>query len=101
MKLLFWATLAALVWTHLAYPIVAAVWARVAGRRVRRGPELPSVSVIVAAYNEESVIEQRLENLLAPCRLTFTRVRAARRAGNNRSGRTMPFVVSREPPPCA
>ena len=64
-KLLFWATLAALVWTHLAYPIVAAAWARVAGRRVRRGPELPSVSVIVAAYNEESVIERRLENLLA------------------------------------
>ena len=65
LKLLFWLSLAALVWTHLAYPLVAALWARVASRPVRRGDVLPSVTVIVAAYNEETVIERRLENLLA------------------------------------
>jgi len=65
LKLLFWTSLAALLWTHVAYPLVAALAARVAGRTVRRGTALPTVSVIVAAYNEEAVIERRLENLLA------------------------------------
>jgi cellulose synthase/poly-beta-1,6-N-acetylglucosamine synthase-like glycosyltransferase len=31
---------------------------------VRKGDDLPSVSVVVAAHNEEDVIERRLENLL-------------------------------------
>ncbi|NUT57108.1 MAG: glycosyltransferase family 2 protein [Thermoleophilia bacterium] len=34
-------------------------------RRVRKEPIEPTVTVIVAAYNEEPVIERRLENLLA------------------------------------
>lgn len=65
LKLLFWLSLAALAWTHLAYPLAAALWARAAGRAVRRGDALPAVTVIVAAYNEETVIVRRLENLLA------------------------------------
>ena len=62
---LFWASLAALVWTHVLYPLAAAGAARFRTRRVRRDDDyLPSVTVIVAAWNEEAVIEQRLENLL-------------------------------------
>jgi glycosyltransferase involved in cell wall biosynthesis len=64
-EVVFWGCLAALVWTHAAYPLVAAVLARVRPRRVRRGDAEPRVCVIVAAYNEERVIERRLENLLA------------------------------------
>ena len=61
---LFWGSLAALAWTHALYPVTVAL-----GGRVRRRPVapddayLPSVTVIVAAYNEEGAIEQRLENL--------------------------------------
>jgi cellulose synthase/poly-beta-1,6-N-acetylglucosamine synthase-like glycosyltransferase len=43
--------------------VVAAAFARVAPRRVRRDDVEPFVSVIVAAYNEETVIEQRIANL--------------------------------------
>jgi cellulose synthase/poly-beta-1,6-N-acetylglucosamine synthase-like glycosyltransferase len=60
---LFWASLAALVWTHVAYPAVWAGLARLAPRRVRPADHTPSVTVIVTAYNEESVIERRLANL--------------------------------------
>ncbi|HEY4412815.1 MAG TPA: glycosyltransferase [Gaiellaceae bacterium] len=60
---LFWASLAALVWTHAAYPLAAAALARLHTRPVRKGADLPSVALIVAAYNEESVIERRIENL--------------------------------------
>jgi cellulose synthase/poly-beta-1,6-N-acetylglucosamine synthase-like glycosyltransferase len=62
----FWASLAALVWTHVAYPLAAVAAARVRSRPVRGGDEtLPRVAVIVAAYNEEAVIERRIENLRA------------------------------------
>jgi cellulose synthase/poly-beta-1,6-N-acetylglucosamine synthase-like glycosyltransferase len=62
---LFWVSLAALVWTHAAYPVAAATLARVRTRPVHMGDGLPSVTLIVAAYNEESVIERRIENLRA------------------------------------
>ena len=61
----FWGSLALLLWTHAGYPAVAALLARVAPRRVRAADVLPSVAVIVAAYNEEASIGRRLENLLA------------------------------------
>jgi len=64
-KALFWGSLGALVWTHAAYPVAAAAAARLFARPVRKGDETPSVTVIVAAYNEEAVVERRLENLLA------------------------------------
>jgi len=64
-KVLFWASLGALVWTQVGYPLFAALLARLRGRPVRKGDFLPRVSLVVAAHNEESVIERRLENLLA------------------------------------
>ncbi|HUZ81830.1 MAG TPA: glycosyltransferase family 2 protein [Gaiellaceae bacterium] len=62
---LFWVSLGALVWTHALYPVAAAALARVHTRAVRSGGALPTVTLIVAAYNEESVIERRIENLRA------------------------------------
>jgi len=62
---LFWVSLGALVWTHIAYPLAAYALARVRSRPVRRGDDLPRVTLIVAAHNEESVIERRIENLRA------------------------------------
>jgi cellulose synthase/poly-beta-1,6-N-acetylglucosamine synthase-like glycosyltransferase len=60
----FWATLAALAWTHLGYPLAARALAGVRGRPIRRDESaLPHVAVIVTAYNEEAVIERRIENL--------------------------------------
>ena len=53
------------LWTHVVYPLGAAALARVRTRRVRKEAIEPHVTVIVAAYNEEPVIERRLENLLA------------------------------------
>src|SRR2546430_4173394 len=63
-KAIFGRSLGALAWTPLGYPLAAAAGARLRSRPVRKGAELPSVSVIVAAHDEEAVIERRLENLL-------------------------------------
>jgi cellulose synthase/poly-beta-1,6-N-acetylglucosamine synthase-like glycosyltransferase len=64
-EILFWASLLALLWTHLLYPLGASALARLRERPVRAAPIEPSVTVVVAAYNEEPVIARRLENLLA------------------------------------
>jgi len=64
-KLAFWLSLGALLWTHLLYPLAASLLARVRTRRVDARPIEPSVTVVVAAHNEEPVIARRLENLLA------------------------------------
>jgi cellulose synthase/poly-beta-1,6-N-acetylglucosamine synthase-like glycosyltransferase len=63
-KVLFWGSLGALAWTQAGYPLAAAGLARVRGRPVRREEGEPEVTLIVAAHNEESVIERRLDNLL-------------------------------------
>src|SRR5207249_7859404 len=55
----------ALVWTHLAYPAFVILAGRVAPRLARASDQTPSVSVIVAAHDEESVIARRIENLRA------------------------------------
>jgi glycosyltransferase involved in cell wall biosynthesis len=65
LKGLFWGSLGALAWTHAGYPLAVAALARVRPRRVRKADLTPSVRVIVAAWNEESVIQRRVENLLA------------------------------------
>jgi len=64
-EVIFWASLGALLWTHAAYPAAAALVARVRRRPVRAAHTTPAVTVVVAAWNEEDVIQQRLENLLA------------------------------------
>jgi cellulose synthase/poly-beta-1,6-N-acetylglucosamine synthase-like glycosyltransferase len=63
---LFWGSLAALAWTHALYPAVVSLAGRVWTRRIAADDAyLPSVAVIVTAYNEENAIEARLENLRA------------------------------------
>ncbi|MBA3366620.1 MAG: glycosyltransferase [Actinobacteria bacterium] len=62
---LFWASLGALLWTHAGYPAAVALAARRRPRPVRKQPLQTTVSIIVAAWNEETVIERRLQNLLA------------------------------------
>jgi cellulose synthase/poly-beta-1,6-N-acetylglucosamine synthase-like glycosyltransferase len=64
LQILFWASLAALVWMHVAYPALVMLLARVAQRHIRMADIEPTVVVVVAAYNEESVIARRIENLL-------------------------------------
>jgi cellulose synthase/poly-beta-1,6-N-acetylglucosamine synthase-like glycosyltransferase len=64
-KVLFWGSLGALAWTQLGYPLAAAALARIRTRPVRKRDYEPTVTLVVAAHNEEGVIERRLENLLA------------------------------------
>jgi cellulose synthase/poly-beta-1,6-N-acetylglucosamine synthase-like glycosyltransferase len=64
-RVLFWASLAGILWTHVGYPLVAALLARVRSREVHKADVTPSVTVIIPAHDEEGVIGARLDNLLA------------------------------------
>jgi len=63
-KVLFWLGLGGILWTHVGYPLAAALLARVRRRGVRRAEITPSVTVIVPAHDEEAAIGARIENLL-------------------------------------
>jgi len=68
LEIAFWTAVALLVHTHVTYP--AALWliARVRGRPAAPAAaagEPPRVSLIVAAHDEERVIERKLRNALA------------------------------------
>jgi glycosyltransferase involved in cell wall biosynthesis len=66
LKIAFWASGGALVWTHALYPLAARALAGVRSRPVRKDDTaVPRVAVIIAAHDEESVIEARIANLHA------------------------------------
>jgi cellulose synthase/poly-beta-1,6-N-acetylglucosamine synthase-like glycosyltransferase len=62
----FWASAALIVHTHVTYPLSLALLSRL--RRHREPPAAsakhPAVSLIIAAHNEEEVIERRVRNAL-------------------------------------
>jgi cellulose synthase/poly-beta-1,6-N-acetylglucosamine synthase-like glycosyltransferase len=61
---LFWVSLTSLAWTHAVYPAFARALARVLRRPLRKDDIEPAVTIVIAAYNEESSIARRIENLL-------------------------------------
>jgi cellulose synthase/poly-beta-1,6-N-acetylglucosamine synthase-like glycosyltransferase len=97
-KVLFWFSFGALAWTQVGYPLFAAALARVRSRPVFKGNFIPSVSLIVAAHDEEDVIERRLENLLA---LDYppeqVEIVVASDASNDRTESLVEAVAAREP----
>jgi cellulose synthase/poly-beta-1,6-N-acetylglucosamine synthase-like glycosyltransferase len=68
LEIAFWASVALLVHTHVTYPL--ALWAiaslpRGSLRPVTPPMDPPSVSLIIAAHDEEAVIERKVRNALA------------------------------------
>jgi glycosyltransferase involved in cell wall biosynthesis len=64
----FWLSLGLIVYTHVAYPVVLRLLATIVGTGDVPSPVepvRPRVSLIVAAHDEEEVIERKLENALS------------------------------------
>jgi len=60
--ILTWVFIFLVFYTYLGYPLLLVILSRLFKNPVKLGDELPSVSLIVAAYNEETVIKQKIEN---------------------------------------
>ncbi|HEY4918253.1 MAG TPA: glycosyltransferase [Solirubrobacteraceae bacterium] len=72
LEIVFWLCCAAIVWTQLGYAVALAALARVFARPQSKPREpinpsqpLPSLSLIVAAHDEEPVIAAKVQNALA------------------------------------
>ena len=71
LEICFWVSVGLIVWTQLAYAVVLALLARVFARSSRAARAAapdgapPSLSLIVAAHDEEPVIAAKVRNVLA------------------------------------
>jgi cellulose synthase/poly-beta-1,6-N-acetylglucosamine synthase-like glycosyltransferase len=72
LEIVFWLCCAAIAWTQLGYAVALAVLARLFARPrswprepIHPSPPLPSLSLIVAAHDEETVIAEKVKNALA------------------------------------
>ncbi len=63
-EIVFWASLALAVYAYVGYPVMLRVLTLFRARDVLKGEITPSVTFIVAAYNEEKRIAAKLENTL-------------------------------------
>jgi len=64
-QLLFWMSAVALFYTYAGYPLLLVVMSRLRPRLVHRADSTPSVTIIIAAYNEEHALAAKLEDTLA------------------------------------
>jgi poly-beta-1,6-N-acetyl-D-glucosamine synthase len=63
MKLLFWLSLGAVSYTYFGYVVLLAVYARLRRRPLVQREIVPSVSILIAAHNEERQLPAKLSNL--------------------------------------
>jgi cellulose synthase/poly-beta-1,6-N-acetylglucosamine synthase-like glycosyltransferase len=61
----FWSAVGLIVYTYVGFPLLLALRGLLRPRPVRRDDITPSVSLIIAAYNEASVIKDKLDNIMA------------------------------------
>ncbi len=61
----YWSSLGYIVYTYAGYPLLINALARLRPRAAQRAPIEPTISVVIAAHDEEALIGAKLENLLA------------------------------------
>jgi len=64
---LFWAAFGIMLYHWVAFPVILWLWGKVSPRRYRPEPrpEPFKVSVLMAVYNEEGIIAEKMKNVLA------------------------------------
>jgi cellulose synthase/poly-beta-1,6-N-acetylglucosamine synthase-like glycosyltransferase len=62
---IFWLSVAAIGYAYVGYPLLLLLLSRLRPKPVKSGHWTPSVTVIIAAYNEERDLAAKLENTLA------------------------------------
>lgn len=63
-QIIFWAGISLVFYVYLGYPLLVYLVSHLLPKHVKRGDLEPTVSIIIAAYNEERHIRMKLENTL-------------------------------------
>lgn len=64
MEYIFWSSAITIVYIYFLYPIVIFLLPRKPYQTKFQSPDLPKVTLLIAAYNEETVIEDKIKNSL-------------------------------------
>jgi len=64
-EVIFWTSFLFIAYIYIGYPLVLAIWSTLRRRPISRGYSEPTVSMIIAAYNEREEIQRRIENCLS------------------------------------
>lgn len=64
MEVVFWTCALLVLYAYAGYPAALWVLARLRAQTPRQGEALPKVTLLISAYNEEAVIEEKLRNSL-------------------------------------
>jgi poly-beta-1,6-N-acetyl-D-glucosamine synthase len=64
--IVLYGSLAVIVYSYVGYPVILSLWARLKGKPVLKSTKkiVPSVTVVIAAWNEEARIQARILNVL-------------------------------------
>ena len=62
--LLFWVSLGGILYTYFGYPVLIFILAQIIHKPEAYQTYQPSVTLLIAAYNEEAVIEDKIKNSL-------------------------------------
>ena len=62
---LFWLSILYVFYTYIGYPLIIALFAAFRSKPAYNEKYYPSVTLLIAAYNEEFAISKKIENSLA------------------------------------
>jgi len=65
MNIIFFTFLSLLIYCYFGYPVLLWILSQLIEKPVRKGAYEPGVSVVLSVWNEEDVIERKLQNLLS------------------------------------
>ena len=64
MKIVFWLSLASILYTYAGYPVIMWMLARLRPRRWKVAPMTPSVSIVLAVHNGAALLPRKIADLL-------------------------------------
>jgi poly-beta-1,6-N-acetyl-D-glucosamine synthase len=62
--IIFWVCIGIIVYTYAGYPVLLSILAHIRKKPVAPQPHEPTLTLLIAAYNEESCLKRKLDNAL-------------------------------------
>lgn len=62
LELLFWALLSLIFYVYFGYPLILLIWSQLPTKPLVREEITPTVTILICAYNEDEIIEQKIKN---------------------------------------
>lgn len=64
MEIIFWLSVFFILYCYLGYPLILFILGLIFGKEIKRAEITPSLSLLIPVYNEEKIIQKKIENSL-------------------------------------